>query len=379
MVSLVDILKMFRGKLVPLVCVTLAVAMLFAGFIFIKSLFLSDYGADMTFYLSHTDGSYQLLTILNSEAFAEKLLLDENGLPPREQCDPADYDAALTAIKAYNEARQIKYNAVKALELYPYSFASIQTTYDNICAEYTDVYNRLDSYLSLRADTLGEKPETLAAIISLEAKLGDIATKKSEYEESTYFPAVQEKLTLEQNLALANEDLRDTRELADELIEKVVAPWRVNKEINSTIQKFNKAINVEFIKYEKEVQKEDGDGMETVEIEIGLFLQFKIASANKDDADEIIERIKTVSPEFVKDRLERLTGTTKVECNLMTTASEAGKMNSNGGLKDIVIFGLIGGILGFVAFCTVVICKNLIKTEKSESPVDETEDIYAEK
>ncbi|MBE6600229.1 MAG: hypothetical protein E7640_03395 [Ruminococcaceae bacterium] len=382
-----DILRMFSGKFIKLICVVLAFAIVFAGFVFIKSLLSPNYGSKITFYVSHTDASYQLLTILNSEAFAEKLLLDENGLPPKDQCDAAEYEAALAAIKAYNEARKIKYEANKKLQLFPFEFAAIEQEYKALRDEYDRTYNLLDTYQSVWSDKIAENPEHSVMIASLEAELEIIKNKITKFEQGDennmgYLEALRTKLAIESDYAVASENVKSARKIAEELSEKVVSDWRA--EAAETIMEYSVSISASFAAYENIFNTENKNANEgSEEIKKGLFLTFDVSSPKKESAAEIIEKIKSVAPSVIEENLEKLTGEVEIDCNLISTVSDAAKV-SESDLKTVGIFGIIGALVGFVIFCAIVILRGFWITavaapKEAEAPVEEIENIYAEK
>lgn len=386
-VTFADILRMFSGKFIKLICVVLAFAIVFAGFVFIRSFFTSNYGSKITFYVSHTGASYQLLTILNSEAFAEKLLLDENGLPPKDQCDPAEYEAALAAIKAYNEARKIKYEANKKLQLFPFEFAAIEQEYKALRDEYDRIYNLLNTYQSVWSDEIAANPEHSVMIASLEAELEVVKNKISKFEQGDesnmgYLEALRTKLEIESDFAVASENVKNARKAAEELSEKVVSGWRAKAA--ESIKEYSSSISASFAAYENifDVDSKDND-KNAEEIKKGLFLTFDVSSSEKESASEIIERIKSIAPATIEENLEKLTGEVEIDCNLISTVSDAEKIVESD-LKTVGIFGLIGALVGFVIFCAIVILRGfwisaVAAPKETESPIEEIENIYAEK
>ena len=377
--TLVDIIKMFKGKFVKLICITLAAAILCGGIIILKTAFFGEYGAEVTFYLSYADGSYELLTLLQSESFAEKLLLDENGLPPKSECDPADYEAALAAINAFNDARQQKHDVYEILNMIPYSLAIIQDTYNNLVADYNEIYNLLNIYKSAQSDKIADNDNHAKKIAEYEEKLAVASAAKDEYEKSTYNPAIKNKLELEEKAAKASELVKNTRKESEELTEKLVSKWRKNKEVSKEIQKVSQSVKFEF------ATREVNNGNATVDVDNSIFLIISVATSEGEEfAEKVVESIKTITPGFMEKNIERLTGATEPYCTLISTLSTSHNLDAKDMIKNAIVFAVLGGAIACVVFCGIVIMKNTVlaavkSPEKSEMPTDEPEDIYAEK
>ena len=76
----------------------------------------ATYSTEFILYASPSDDNDSLLYALRSGKLNEKILFEENGLPPKAQCNEEDYEAAEKALKAYEDARKLakeKYEAVR--------------------------------------------------------------------------------------------------------------------------------------------------------------------------------------------------------------------------------------------------------------------------
>ncbi len=358
-----DILRMFRGKVILVICITLAFAILCGGFVAVDSLLNVNYGTEIKFHLSHADSSHEILTLLDSEAFAEKLLLDENGLPPKSECDAEDYEAALAAIKAYNNAREAKYEASKVRDLMPLTLAVAEGIYGNLQKNYEEIYNILTVYKLVQSDQIANMEEHKAKILEYEEKLAEISAEKADYEKNHYLPALREKLeadeAYEKSAALVNE----TRKTANELTEKVVGPWRKASGAVNDIKGLISSLEFRF----------ESASNSTKENESTLFLIVSVSGlSDKDTADKLINSLKARTPEFVEENFERITGDVDVNCSLISTTSEAHEIGRASIIKNAAISAAVGAIAGFVVICAIIICKELFapifaKTEKQKN------------
>jgi len=357
-ITFVDILKMFRGKLKLLICVTLIFAVLGAGAGVFASYLTTPYGAEITFYLLPGESSQALLPILKSDAFAEKLLLDENGLPPRAECDPTQYDEALKAVEAENAARAERLRLYREVSAYPYSLAIIQGEYDKLNSERVRINDLLKMYKSAQ-DAIASQPDHLEKIAEYEQELAQAEAAWKKYKTEVYDPAIAKSVALEEEYFLARRALTDVRKAADIAVERVVSVWREKKEVQELVATIQKSVTYEYIKI-----IDDDKAEETVENQNTSFLVISVAvPRDEETAQEIVDMIKARTPLFVEKEVERLTGAAEAQCTLTSTFVEATEKSELSLIKGVVFGGAIGAILSFALVCAFIIAKNFIPTD----------------
>ncbi|MBQ2385118.1 MAG: hypothetical protein II292_02825, partial [Clostridia bacterium] len=222
--DLIDILKILFSKAKLLICIALLAAIV--GGVFGGALTLlgkRDYGTQVEFYITPNSTDTNILHLLASERFAEKLLLNENGLP--ENRSGEDYDAALAAklesdaaIKALNEAKKLSKEAPRAL-------AIAQKNYEEKQKAYEDIYNLLSVYKSATSDKIAEDPEHVQKMKQYEADLETAKIEKKQAEEA-YYAASQDALEATHNFEAAKEAAASAKKVADELAEEILEQWR---------------------------------------------------------------------------------------------------------------------------------------------------------
>ena len=118
--DLIDLLKVLLSKIKLIVCIAL-IATFIGGALgaIITLLGKRDFGTQVEFYITRGASDSQILHLLASERFAEKLLLDENGLP--ENTSGAEYDAAIAAKEAADAAVEALAEAKKIAKSVPES------------------------------------------------------------------------------------------------------------------------------------------------------------------------------------------------------------------------------------------------------------------
>ncbi len=381
-ISIADILRMFRGKLVMIICITLAAAILGGAFAVVSTLFSRSYGAEVSFYISPVDDSNSLLPLVQSEAFAEKLLLDENGLPDKELCDPEDYEAALAAVIAAKEARDAKYQAQKVFDMIPYSLAPIQEKYTNLKNHYNEIYSLLNMYKGANSDTIAGDETHAEKIAYYEKELEKAAAERNAYYESTYAPAVASKLEAEKKLAEATELVNKTRKAEDELVEKVLAPWR---ELDGVKEEL--ADVYESLRYNYSV-REIKSGSSKSEVENINFLVITVdVTGDEEFAALILERVKAVAPAFIEKNIEKFTDEIDVECTLISPFSEITDTSEKSFLKEGLTYAIVAAVAAFAIVCVIIVAINLAKrfgifdnknalVEQKEE-AEESSDVYA--
>ena len=358
-VSLVDILRLFRGKLKIMICVALIVAILGA----VAGVFIAEsnavYEADITLYLVPAEESQILINLLKSDSFAEKLLLDENGLPPEDECDPTDYQNALAAVQAENAAREKNYKLASKLTAFPYDFDNIERQYNILTSERSRITELLKTYKSSQ-DAIGSTEEHQAKIAEYEQKLEEAEAAWKKYKTEVYDPAVEESLQLEEDYFHAKNELNAARRKSSEMLEKVLAPWRNKADVRSLINTIQNSVTyTHATRATTTTSSSSSTGKNENLISAFLVIHVEI-SQDQELANQIVDKIRTRTPAFVEKELERLTGSTTARCTLMSTFAEAKPLSSSSLVKNAVVFGAVGAVAGIVVYCAVIITKGLL-------------------
>ncbi len=356
-----DIIRMFKGKLKLIICITLIGALLGAGVGVFTSFSNEMYGGNITFYLVPGEDTQSLLQILKSDSFAEKLLLDENGLPPKAECNAADYDAALAAVQSERAARAEKAKIYKELTHYPYILAPIETEMKSLEDKYDDIFNLLQTYESAQ-DQVASQPEHLAMIAEYEKQLDAAAKARDSYKAEKYDPAVAKNQEINEAYFLSIRALDDARKSSDELVEKVVAPWRNNEENKALVNLIRQSVTYN---YAKIVDSENSvDSKENQNI---AFLEISVSVAGDEElASRIVDLIKSRTPDFVEKNIERLTGNIEPQCTLISTFVTSDDISESSLTKDIVIYAVVFAVVAAVMTCAVIIVKGLLPADLFE-------------
>lgn len=360
--TITDILRLFKGKLKLLICLTVIGAVLGACVGALVTTIDAVYGGDITFYITPSEEKQALLPILQSESFAEKLLLDENGLPPKAECNATDYQAALDAVQREQTARENCRSMYLQLTMYPYSLAMIEDEYNNYVQEYNRVYELLEIYKTAYSETIAKDPNHLAKIAEYETLLDQLTSTLDEYEKNTYNPAIEKKLEIDKEYAEARQELKKSREVADELVEKVVSVWREDEEVKKLVNTIQESVTYNYAKVI------DSDKVaESTENQNSAFLVISVSVEHDEEtADMLVENIKKIVPAFVEKQIERITGTNEVHCTLISTFTESEDISEISLVKNIVSYAVAIAIIVTVLASIVIIIKGVLPADLFE-------------
>lgn len=360
--TFVDVIRMFKTKtVIIIVCLSLVAAILggVAGyFYFGRSV---SYGSEITFYLTSKDGTHALLPLLNSDSFAEKLLLDEKGLPPKAECDEEKYNTAEAAVDAHNEAVQKKREYANLAKTLPSIVAEKKSVYDSDLAEYNRIYNLLNAYLGAYQSSTengandASASDLLAEISKYEVKLEEAAAEMKVSKED-YDTASAEKLTNDVHLAQAKENVKNTRIAMETALEEVLTPWREKEDVRKNISVIRDSVSFEYAKL-----NESASNAAAVENENAAFLVITVNVDNDEEMAEFItEQIILLAPDYVEKNIERITDASDPRCSLISTFANTSE-NSNDDLAvDVLLCCIIPGVGVTVASCFIVVLYNLL-------------------
>lgn len=369
-----DVVKMFRGKMKILICVVLIAAALGAAAGAAVSFFSVSYEGSVEFYISPTDNSNRLVQFLNSDSFAEKLLLDEYGLPLDADKSSQDYLDAKAAIIAADEAREIRQELVKEHDKHYYKVSVITNEYNKLEKEYNKIFNELSIYKNAESgsnglETLG--PSHQAKVDALEKDLEIARAARDNYATDYYYPATKKLVEMEEEINIARMNANEARELAQEEAEKVLAPWREQEAVRQKVAQIRESITFEYAGFTDNEQSSEEKNNQNQ-----AFLIVNI-SVKKDEefANEILVSIMDRLPDYVEKSVENLTNINEVKCQLVSTfASIETSLSGTLLFKNAVVFALVAAVFSIVIVITVVILKNMFGEEtKSNKKTKEEE------
>lgn len=368
-IDLLDIIKILFSKAKLLICIALLAAIV-GGVIGGAFTLLGkrEYGTQVEFYITPNSTDSNVLHLLASERFSEKLLLDENGLP--ENRSGEDYDAALEAKLASDAAAKALVEARKLAKEAPRALAVAQKTYEEAQKAYDDVYDLLNIYKSATSDKIAEDPEHVQKMKQYEADLETARLNKKQAEEE-YYAASQTALQATHDLEAAKEEAISAKMTADELAEDILEEWREEAQNKKKISLINESISYKYI----DVEAPDKATGETTNRQ---FLIVSI-SVEKDEAlaKRLLANMRDKLPAYVVENTETKDSDAETVCTLISTAAEVENLSKNSLVKEVAKFALITSFMSLAVACIVVVWVGVKRrphaSENSEEKDDDSE------
>ncbi|MBP3315043.1 MAG: hypothetical protein J6M03_04390 [Clostridia bacterium] len=342
--DLLDLLKILLAKIKLIICVALVAAILGGAFGFAFTLIGNhDFGTRIEFYITPDAPDSQILHLLSSERFAEKLMLDENGLP--EGSSGAEYEAALAA-KLESKAADAAYaEAKRASKSAPRELAAIQKTYEEKQKAYDDAYDMLSVYQSA-SDEIAKQPEHIEKMKKYEAAV-EAAKEEKTIAEKDYYAASQKALEATNNLEAAKEAAANARKVADDLAEEILKVWREQSQNKKKISMINESLKYDYIEDSSSKNSEDNINRQFLVVSI---------SVEKDEqlANKLLDSLCDKLPAYVEENTDTDDSIEETECILISTAAEVEDLGKNSLVKEVIKYALISTIAALAVTCILV-------------------------
>ncbi len=362
--DLIDLLKILFSKIKIIICIALIAAFVGGALgAVITLLGKRDFGTQVEFYISSGDPGSQVLHLLASERFAEKLLLDENGLPANMPGEA--YNAALKAKQEADAAAEALIEAKKAAKEAPKELAVAQKTYEEKARAYDDLYNLLSVYQSA-GDKVAENPEHAEKTKKYEV-LAEAAKVEKETAEKAYYAASQKSLAATHTLEKAKENVTKTKQEYEDLAESILEEWRSQGDNKKKISKINESVQYKYIDVESS-DKSSGEKSAR---------QFLVASisVSKDEAlaKTLLDNLCEKLPAYVEENTDTSDSDLEANCILISTAAEIEDLAKDSLLKEVIKYAAIATIGALAITCIVVLCVG-VKAKNEDEDLGE----YAE-
>lgn len=342
--DLLDLLKILLAKIKLIICVALVAAILGGAFGFAFTLIGNhDFGTKIEFYITPDAPDSQILHLLSSERFAEKLMLDENGLP--EGSSGAEYEAALAA-KLESKAADAAYaEAKRASKNAPRELAAIQKKYEEKQKAYDDAYDMLSVYQSA-SDEIAKQPEHIEKMKKYEAAV-EAAKEEKTIAEKDFYAASQKALEATNNLEAAKEAAANARKVADDLAEEILKVWREQSQNKKKISMINESLKYDYIEDSSSKNSDDNTNRQFLVVSI---------SVEKDEqlANKLLDSLCDKLPAYVEENTDTDDSIEETECILISTAAEVEDLGKNSLVKEVIKYALISTIAALAVTCILV-------------------------
>jgi len=355
-----DLCRLFAGKWVLFLILALVFGFVGGAFGVVSAIDNRTYGATLTFNISDSQNSDDLLYLLRSESFAEKLLLEENGLPKKEDCDAADYAAAEAALGRIESIRAEREKLIDQIARLRVEFHPISQELSRLDTNYKNIQAILDSLRPQTDD--GATEDTKALITQYNQKMIQAQATYEQYLENTYRPKNIEIQSLETDLELLDLDLQEAKDAAEEPVEKVLAPWRARADVRGQI----KAI-IDGVTYTYESPLDSKASTSTTDAAHKGYIVVSL-SVNKDEelAIRLTNSIKTQLPTFIETHIEDASEeAVKADCKLVSTFADVETPSISYYVTESIKFAAIGAIGAIAIVYIVLVLRLLVRTESA--------------
>ncbi len=381
-ITITDLFKIFKSKLKFLIVIALLAGIVGGAINVLSTYNKAIYTSTVSFYSTPSDPSNTLLYNMQSETFAERLLLDENGLPAKEECaNVKDYEAAVLLIKQYNELLEQKKSIYR--EYIEYDSSIIQHEYDVLNEKYQNLVSRLEIYKTPQTDNI-VNDDHLAMVKKLEEQVEIAYEERQEYYDTVYEPYTStvikkydELQKVDRQIDLVYKDMLIARE-------KVVAPWRENPEIKDLVRDISKSVSYEYTLLEEPKTEEEilnpslseptvGEDGEVEETRDKAYFTVRIAVANdKALAELIVEKVLLRTPGYIEQYITHRNKTVGAECIVMSPYSvveSSENLSIVNVAKNAAMFAIVAAVALYAIFVVVYVLKRIMERENSNRAV----------
>ncbi len=337
--SIMDIVRLLLSKIKLLILVLVVGCVVGAAFGFLRTYDVKYYGTELKFYINpskETDdtvisdsqygvyGAYgknvmnNMVELLSSEAFAEKIILDENELPPKERLD-ALKDDTLNELVADTTSAMEK----EALRL-------------------QELQNALDE-LNAATKTLNEKWEELRSKDS-SLPSSPVTGKNDEADD-----LISEKYAAQKAYDDAYKPWKTATELTESSREKTLDRWR---SLDATYYNNQLKKTVSAVKYSYYDETADVN----VDDLARSFIYVNISILNgEQEAIELREKLIERVPTYIEEKMPIPSGYDGTNCIRISRIDKVHQTNSGVVAKTAAKYGLILGFAALVVAAIVII------------------------
>ena len=372
--TLVDLVNLFKKNFVKLLIIGIVVAILGGVFGGYRAMSDKSYNAELEIYVSPSENSDRLLYDLQSGRFAERLLLEKNGLPAKELCNVEDYNAALKTIEELADIRQQRIE--KNEEIARYYTADIENKYNVLKTEYDNVLNVLKMYKSAQADALVNESHT-EMIAFYEQKLQEAMDAKDEYYANYYSKVVENKIQLTTELSQLTDRFTDKRDEMDEAIEKVLVAWRQDPEVGQQVKLIMSCVSYEYHQLDDEQEKKAAENSQETSYGDYIKISISVPDSSVPDAEafveELVSRYQSCIADYVQYHLEESPEIVEAKCKIVSPIVDV-KCVSESVIGEAVKYAVVGAVAGVgLVYVILVVRRMIVNAEKIEAAAKASE------
>lgn len=342
-INLLDIFNLLKKKVKTIVSVML-IALILGGAAGGAFSLLSNaiYGTKAQFYVYSEKNNDFVLSLVRSDAFAELLLLDENGLPADKK-GTDEYNGILDMQEVMDELKKEKEEAEIELEKYPTLLNNKNRAYQDALSRYSNVYDAMMMYVMTPNSS-----SYVDQITALEKQLVPLTAerdaKKAEYE-----AALIESQNLEDKIRSLALDIKKQKSEIDDAKALILVDFRNDEDNLDNIEKVKKSVTYEY------AQSDDTSSQALLNVNIAV--RFDQAFA-----ENLLSNISMKLSDYVEDTVvSEGEDARETECVFISVAGKVGSVDYKNPLIEAFKFGVLGCIGGAAIAVVTVVCIEIIK------------------
>ena len=381
-ISLMDIIKLLLTKIKILILVVLISGIAGGIFAIWKTIDINYFGTQVEFYVNPekpeeskgstsgagTGGSQygvygaygkhvmdNIVKLLSSDSFAEKLLLNGDELPQKNVW------VSSTEMIIVGDTKQslntVLNSAIDAAAPFVEKVAQSRSSYDSaLSAKATAVneYDKAETSLENEWTKLFQKGVVKKASFNEEEyfKLdGTYPTLITAYEKFiTAQNEVMEKTLLVSN---AEEAWRTAKKEAQGPIDTALDYWRSSKKYATELSFYKEAVSFDYLASDED--RDDANNLARSFIYVTISIESGDTEQGMIIGNEVLERVKKIVPSYIEENMTVPEGYSGTNCQRITRTDSIRLTNPNYTTKEAIKYALLLGAAGFVLASVVII------------------------
>lgn len=356
-ITALDIFKMIKSKIKILALIALIALILgTAGGAAWTIISNATYGSEAEFYIYSENSNSYILSLLRSDSFAERLLLDENGLPSNKK-GTEEYNKALAAKEAVEQKLKEIDDLEKKIKLFPTEISNLQRAYSDLQNQYETLNKRLENYMGVQIESIANAE----AIVTLEKEIVETGKQKNDAKKA-YEDKLLESQNADQLLLNLQEELVELTDERKTAFDVALSDFRKNEENISTIKDIKKSVTFNYQTGEKDNKIDESQS----HLYVNIAVKF-----DKQLAQKLLDSISDKLPSFVEESVIAEGDERETECVFLSVFGSVGSVNYKNPVIEAAKFGAIAMVGAFVVGCCIVVVVDMIKNSAASKAKEE--------
>ncbi len=375
--NLVGIFKLLLSKAKILLLTVLIGGILGGAFAVWQTVDVNHYGTRAEFYINPETkrdtteennsqygvyGAYgkhvmdNMVKLLNSESFAEQMILNGEQLPEKDvwvnaddqkevalglntKIDAANYELNKLIFEQETLETLLEARAVNAKEL-----AKEKEALDNAWAGL--YYTNKNIVTSPTFTEHAYRSSTIESIVEGDAEYATVRPTKEAYKA---WSERRDAIDVQDDDIESQEELIiPLQESTEEVVELALEAWRQTAKYKDTLVKYSEAVEFTYL--------QDNESSSNANDFARSFIYVDIFVMNDQDfAEEVFERVKTIVPSYVEKNMTVPSGYVGTNCKRITRTDDITLTNPGYTTSQAIKYGILAAFAAFVIACVVVI------------------------